>query len=157
MELIFFSFIIFFIIIIFYLLNYSLKKKINNEYFEKLPDGLLCGTKNNVCNIDENGVNSCCEGYVCERPEGNFQYKVCMKPESNYASSGSSGSGSSGSGSDSDSSGSGSGSGSSSNSPIIFPVFHFPSISKPELPSKYNIFSKDFWNTDRMCKINNKS
>ena len=152
MELIFFSFIIFFIIIIFYLLNYSLKKKINNEYFEKLPDGRLCGTKNNICNIDENGVNSCCEGYVCERPEGNFQYKICMKPENNYEISGS-GSSSSGSGSDSSSSGSGS----SSNSPIIFPTFHFPSISKPELPGKNNIFSKDFWNTDRMCKINNKS
>ena len=77
------------IILIFYILdnflkfNSALEKKVENnmvEFFEKIPgeEGLLCGTNDNVCRVDENNVNSCCPGYYCVLPEGNYQYKICV-------------------------------------------------------------------------------
>jgi len=69
--------IIFIIFIIFYILNkYVLKK--SYELFNTTSSGLLCGTNNDVCRVNQNGISSCCNGYTCIRKEGNFQYKVCI-------------------------------------------------------------------------------
>jgi hypothetical protein len=43
-----------------------------------MGNGLLCGTDNDICRINEYGVSSCCDNYRCVRPAGNFQYKVCI-------------------------------------------------------------------------------
>ena len=59
-------------------------EKINNsticveeEENNEICNGLLCGTKNDICRIDEYGVSSCCNGYECVRPEGEFHHKIC--------------------------------------------------------------------------------
>ncbi len=134
---------IFIIIILFYLINYSLKKRKYNEYFDKLPEGTLCGTQNNICTIDQYGTNSCCNGYNCVRPEGNFEYKICRKPEQSY--------------SDASASHITYPNFNQTTFPKIFPNISFPKISKPELPSKYNIFSSNFWDMNNICKLNNSS
>lgn len=133
--------LIIFIILLLYLINYSLKKKKYNEYFEKLPEGTLCGTQNNICTIDQYGTNSCCKGYMCVRPEGNFQYKICRKPDQAYG--------------DASSSHITYPNFNQTKFPKIFPKIHFPEISKPELPSNINIFSKNFWNMNSICKLDN--
>jgi len=143
MELISIIILSIFIILLFYLLNYSFKKRIYNEYFEKLPEGTLCGTQNNVCRINQYGTNSCCKGYNCVRPQGNFQYKVCRKPEQAYDD------GSSSHITDLDFN--------QNTFPKIFPNIHFPGISKPELPSNMNIFSSEFWNMNNICKLNSNN
>ena len=143
MELISIICLIIFIILLFYLLNYSLKKRKYNEYFEKLPQGTLCGTENDVCRINQYGTNSCCNGYNCVRPEGNFQYKICRRPEQSY--------------SDASSSHITSPNFNQSTFPKIFPNMNFSGISKLELPSNMNIFSSKFWNMNNICKIDNNS
>lgn len=118
-------------------------KKRDYEFFNKLPEGTLCGTQNDVCSIDQYGTNSCCNGYMCVRTEGNFQYKICRKPEQSYV--------------DASASHITSPNFNQPTFPKIFPNITFPSISKPELPSKYNIFSGKFWDMNNICKINNNN
>lgn len=67
--------IIFFITLIFITINLLLKKNI--EPFEKEESGLVCGTLNDKCTIDSCGKSSCCDGYNCTLPNGNYQYKIC--------------------------------------------------------------------------------
>ena len=138
MELISIICLIIFIILLFFLLNYSLKKRKYNEYFEKLPQGTLCGTENDVCRINQYGTNSCCNGYNCVRPEGNFQYKICRRPEQSY--------------SDASSSHITYPNFNQSTFPKIFPNINFSGISKLELPSNMNIFSSKFWDMNNICK-----
>jgi len=53
------------------------------EYFDKNPDGTVCGTENDICSInDETGENSCCKNLHCIRKPGNYQYKLCSKEKS---------------------------------------------------------------------------
>ena len=73
---IFFLFILLFFFL-FYIINIFLKK--NLEFFDKAANGLLCGTRNDVCNINQNGVNNCCNGYSCIRQKGIFENKVCIE------------------------------------------------------------------------------
>ena len=143
MELISIIILNIFIILLFYLLNYSLKKRKYNEYFNKLPEGTLCGTQNDVCRIDEYGTNSCCKGYICVRPEGNFEYKICRKPEQSY--------------SDGTSSHITSPNFNQNTFPKIFPNMSFTGISKPELPSNMNIFSSKFWDMNNICKFDSNN
>ena len=148
MELISIICLIFFIILLFYLLNYSLTKRKYNEYFNKLPEGTLCGTQNDVCSIDEYGTNSCCNGYNCVRPEGNFQYKICRTPEQAYDD---------GSSSDGSSSHITYPNFNQNTFPKIFSNINFHGISKPELPSNMNIFSSKFWDMNNICKLSSNS
>jgi hypothetical protein len=143
MELISIIILSIFIILLFYLLNCSFKKRKYNEYFNKLPEGTLCGTKNDVCSIDEYGTNSCCKGYICVRPEGNFEYKICRKPEQSY--------------SDASSSHITHQNFNKNTFPKIFSNIHFPGISKPELPSNMNIFSSKFWDMNNICKFDSNN
>ena len=69
--------IIFIIFIILYFTNNFILKN-SYEKFEKMKDGLLCGTDNDICRINEYNVSSCCGNYKCVRPKGIFQYKVCI-------------------------------------------------------------------------------
>ena len=73
---IFFLFILLFFFL-FYIINIFLKK--NLEFFDKAANGLLCGTRNDVCNINQNGDSNCCNGYSCERQKGIFENKVCIE------------------------------------------------------------------------------
>ena len=66
-----------FIIIIFYLVNFFISKSYEN--FEKLPNGLLCGTDKDECNINQYKKSSCCNGYKCILPKGKYQEKICIK------------------------------------------------------------------------------
>lgn len=69
---------IFFIFLVF-LIIYNKKY----EYFDKLNNGLLCGTKGNVCSVyDEYGKNSCCNGFKCIRPNGDYLNKICVEKNS---------------------------------------------------------------------------
>ena len=43
-----------------------------------MNNGLICGTNNNICRINEYGISSCCDNYRCIRPDGNYQYKICV-------------------------------------------------------------------------------
>jgi hypothetical protein len=72
--------IVIIIIILFYFLNIFYKKKYN-ENFELEEDNLLCGTDRDVCKINEFGLSSCCDGFVCVRKEGNFEYKICVNKD----------------------------------------------------------------------------
>ena len=72
--------ILFLSYLILFILNYNLSKKYY-EYYEKQSNGLLCGEKNDICSIDEEGDNNCCSGYSCIRPEGNFHNKICKSDE----------------------------------------------------------------------------
>jgi len=77
-------FIFYLILIVFifcFINNYLLKNKY--EYFDKLSDGLVCGTKGDVCSVDDYNTNSCCKGYNCIRPEGNYYNKICVNNDSN--------------------------------------------------------------------------
>jgi len=38
----------------------------------------ICGDHYDVCRVDEEGYESCCDGYTCLRPNGNFGYKKCL-------------------------------------------------------------------------------
>lgn len=78
MNIIIFLIIIIVIYIIFIFINNLFKKKY--EHFEKIPDeDRVCGTLGNECIIDNSdGKNSCCDGYKCLRPNGNFHNKICM-------------------------------------------------------------------------------
>lgn len=38
----------------------------------------VCGDHYDVCRVDEEGYDSCCDGYTCLRPNGNFGYKKCL-------------------------------------------------------------------------------
>lgn len=71
--------ILIFLIIVLFLILF--KKKY--EYFDKLNNGLLCGTENNICTENEFGKNSCCKGYNCIRPNGNYLNKYCKKKSDN--------------------------------------------------------------------------
>ena len=69
--------IIIFIILAFFLINLYLKKNFN-EFFEKTESGLVCGKQNDICSTySSTGKNSCCAGYDCVLPNGNYQYKIC--------------------------------------------------------------------------------
>jgi hypothetical protein len=72
--------ITFFTYLILYIFNYNLSKKYY-EYYGKTESGLLCGEKNDVCRIDEEGDSSCCTGYTCTRNKGNFHNKVCKSDD----------------------------------------------------------------------------
>ena len=39
---------------------------------------LVCGDHYDTCRVDEEGNDSCCDGYTCLRPNGNFGYKKCL-------------------------------------------------------------------------------
>ena len=68
---------IIFIILAFFLINLYLKKNFN-EFFEKTESGLVCGKQNDICSTySSTGKNSCCAGYDCVLPNGNYQYKIC--------------------------------------------------------------------------------
>jgi hypothetical protein len=69
--------IIFIIFIILYVTNNFILKN-SYENFEKMKDGLLCGTDNDICRINEYNVSSCCKNYKCVRPKGIYQYKICI-------------------------------------------------------------------------------
>ena len=64
------------IFILFYIFNILIRN--NNEHFELEEDGLLCGTSNDICRINEMGISSCCDGFFCVRKEGNFHHKICV-------------------------------------------------------------------------------
>ena len=69
-------FIIFIILfILLYFINIFLKKK---ELFHSENNGLLCGTKNDECMVDQDGYSNCCTGYTCYRIKNNFHNKVCV-------------------------------------------------------------------------------
>ena len=70
--------IILFIILIFLYVNHLLRKRF--EHFRKKPnEETVCGTKGNKCVVyASTGINSCCEGYKCILPNGNFHDKICM-------------------------------------------------------------------------------
>jgi hypothetical protein len=70
-------YIIIIIYIFFFIINNFLSKK-NYENFKRMENGLLCGTQNNICRLNENNISSCCDGYRCIRPNGNYQYKICV-------------------------------------------------------------------------------
>jgi hypothetical protein len=80
MNILYNIFIYIFIFIIFYILNKFIFKKSKKSYelFNTTTSGLLCGTNNDVCRVNQYGISSCCSGYTCMRKEGNFQYKVCI-------------------------------------------------------------------------------
>ena len=40
---------------------------------------LVCGTENDVCTVDQCGETSCCNGYKCVLPDGDYQYKICTR------------------------------------------------------------------------------
>ena len=72
-------FVILIILFIFIILTYVIKKNSFYELFETIDEkGLLCGTEYDICRIDQYGKNSCCDGYSCIRPNGNFEDKVCV-------------------------------------------------------------------------------
>ena len=70
---------IIFIIIFFLYINHLLRKRF--EHFRKKPnEETVCGTKGNKCVVySSTGINSCCNGYKCVLPNGNFHDKICMK------------------------------------------------------------------------------
>jgi hypothetical protein len=69
--------IIIFIFFSFFIINLYLKK--NNENFVNEESGLVCGQQNDVCSIHAStGKNSCCDGYSCILPNGDYQYKICV-------------------------------------------------------------------------------
>lgn len=77
--------IIFLILLIFFIINNYIRllNPSRTEYFDKNPDGTVCGTENDICSInDETGENSCCKNLHCIRKPGNYQYKVCTKENS---------------------------------------------------------------------------
>ena len=75
-----FLFIILVIFVIFFIINNYI---VHIEYFEKLNNGTVCGTENDICSInDETGENSCCKNLFCIRKAGNYEYKVCSKENS---------------------------------------------------------------------------
>lgn len=39
---------------------------------------LVCGDHYDICRVDEEGNDSCCDGYTCLRPNGNFGEKKCL-------------------------------------------------------------------------------
>lgn len=73
-------FVIIIIVIFFFVINNFILNK-SYENFEKMNNGLLCGTDNNICRIDEYGISSCCDNYRCVRPDGNYQYKICVNKD----------------------------------------------------------------------------
>jgi hypothetical protein len=77
--------VIFYSIIILFLLFYIFNKYFFNYYenFERNDNGLLCGTENDICRIDEYGVSSCCDNFKCIRHKSNYQYKVCKNTKYN--------------------------------------------------------------------------
>jgi hypothetical protein len=77
-----FLLLIILILIIFYLTEKYILKR-NFEYFEKLNNGLLCGTEGNVCSVDDYKTNSCCKGFDCIRPNGNYHNKICVDSSKN--------------------------------------------------------------------------
>lgn len=124
--------IIIIIFIFFFIINNFVLNK-SYEKFEKMKDGLLCGTENDICRINEYGVSSCCDNYRCVRPDGIYQYKVCVDKDKliNYNLS--------------------------TNINITVPNIEipdlnpgdikFPSVSPINLPNvgSIPIFTKDFW------------
>lgn len=71
--------IIIFIILLFFIINLYLKKNFN-EFFVTEESGLVCGKQNDICSVhNSTGQNSCCDGYNCILPKGDFQYKICAK------------------------------------------------------------------------------
>ena len=71
---------IIFIILLFYIINLYLKKKKFNEFFVTEESVLVCGKQNDICKVENStGKNSCCDGYSCILPKGDFQYKICAK------------------------------------------------------------------------------
>jgi len=73
-------FLIIIIVIFFFVINNFILNK-SYEKFEKMNNGLLCGTDNNICRINEYGISSCCDNYRCVRPDGNYQYKICVNKD----------------------------------------------------------------------------
>jgi len=78
--------ILFITFLILFIFNYNLSKKYNltkkyNEHYNSTDFSLLCGEKNDVCNIDEEGDSTCCLGYTCTRNKGNFHNKVCISDD----------------------------------------------------------------------------
>ena len=71
--------IVLLILIILIILIYVIKKNSFYESFEIINEkGLLCGTEYDVCRINQLGKSSCCDGYSCIRPNGDFEDKVCI-------------------------------------------------------------------------------
>lgn len=71
--------IVLLILIILIILIYVIKKNSFYELFETIDEkGLLCGTEYDICRINQFGKSSCCDGYSCFRPNGDFEDKVCV-------------------------------------------------------------------------------
>jgi hypothetical protein len=126
---IYFIIIIIFIFIFFFIINNFILNK-SYEKFEKMKNGLLCGTNNDICRINEYGISSCCDKYRCVRPEGIYKYKICVDKNKLINSD------------------------LSTNTNINIPTINikkpdikFPSIKSINLPNVNNIpiFTKDYW------------
>ena len=129
---IYFVIIIIFTFIFFFVINNFILNK-SYEKFEKMNNGLLCGTDNDICRINEYGISSCCDKYRCVRPEGIYQYKICVDKNKLINSDLSTNS-----------------TKSTVNIPDInikTPDIKFPNIKSINLPNVENIriFPKDFW------------
>jgi hypothetical protein len=80
---------IFIILILFFIIYFSfyflnklfIKNKI--EFFDRLSNGLVCGTEGNICGRNEIGVNSCCKGLKCIRPNGKYLNRICLNQNNN--------------------------------------------------------------------------
>ena len=73
--------IIFLIIILFFIFN----NIFTLEHFEKEESGLVCGTQNDVCYQSSCGTDSCCDNYKCVLPNGDYQYKICVRKSNIFA------------------------------------------------------------------------
>jgi hypothetical protein len=68
--------IIFILIFIFYIFHIFLKKKEN--YKNSCTDNnKTCGTDKDNCRITR-GLSTCCEGYSCMLPKGEYKNKICI-------------------------------------------------------------------------------
>jgi hypothetical protein len=46
---------------------------------KNVDSNFVCGTENDVCRVDQCGNTSCCNGYKCVLPDGDYQYKICTR------------------------------------------------------------------------------
>ena len=74
------KFILIILIILIIILFFIFNKLLNlNEYYEKEESGLVCGTQNDVCYQSSCGTDSCCDNFKCILPNGDYQYKICVR------------------------------------------------------------------------------
>jgi hypothetical protein len=62
--------------------------KDNNPIKEEILVNQYCNLENEICLVDPEGNNTCCNGLKCIRKSDNYQYKVCStKNEKDYSCS----------------------------------------------------------------------